>query len=127
MNKPLDAKSRNLLKGAIRRLFSRSTIRQEVIAQSKIEHIDTSRPRVKKWSKCPECKNLTPTYQMEVDHINPVVRLDETLEEMSWDLVVERIWCDIDNLKAICKPCHKLKSKAESKERRRIKREKKQC
>ena len=125
MNNPTNPKERNLIKGAIRRVFSRSELRKQAIDASRVEgYTDPNRPRVTKWSKCPECKQMTPTYLMEVDHVKPVVELDSTLEEMTWDELVNKIWCDITNLVAICKPCHKIKSKAEAKERRRLKKEK---
>lgn len=120
MKKPENAKERNLIKGAIRRVFSRSDLRKEVINNSRIEWYDPARPRVTKWSRCSDCQQATATYQMEVDHIVPLVPLGKKLEEMSWDEVVNRIWCDIVNLQPVCKPCHKAKSKVENAERRRL-------
>lgn len=125
MKQPSNAKERNLLKGAIRRVFSRSELRRLVIDSSRIDYTDASRPRVKKWSFCPECKKEIPTYLMEVDHVNPIIRPGESLEELSWDTLVERVWCEFNNLKAICKDCHKIKTKAENAERRRLKKESK--
>ena len=62
---------------------------------------------------------------MQVDHEVPVIRPGEVLEGLTWDEVVNRLWCDESNLRAICLPCHKLKSKAENTERRKLKKEKK--
>lgn len=120
MNNPSNPKERNLLKGAIRRVFSRSDLRKEVIAKSRIEWSDPSRPRVTKWSRCSSCGQPTATYQMEIDHVQPLVPLDKKLEDMTWNEVVDRTWCDILNLQPVCKPCHKAKSKIENAERRRI-------
>lgn len=125
MKKPNNAKERGLIKGAIRRVFSRSELRKEALSNSSIVHADPERPRVKKWSKCPICLSMTPTYKMQVDHIVPVIGLTETLEDLSWDLLVDRIWCSKENLKAICLICHKAKSKLENKERRKFQKEKK--
>src|SRR5579859_4509761 len=116
----MSAKERNLVKGAIRRVFSRSDLRRSVIESSVIKFLDPNRPRVKKWSLCPICKTNIPTYLMEVDHINPIVPLDKTLEDLSWDFLIDSIWCDKMNLKAICKDCHKVKTAAERKARRKI-------
>ena len=91
---------------------------------SRSKYVDPARPRVKKWSICPECKEYTPTYLMQVDHIKPIISLNETLEDLTWDELVDRIWCNHENLRAVCKPCHKIKTKEENKERRRIKKEK---
>lgn len=118
MKKPDNAKERNLVKGALRRVFSRSELRRLAIQSSTIDYIDPERPRVKKWSKCSQCGKNTPTYQLECDHLEPIVPVNTTLENMSWDDVVERIWCSVDNLRAVCKDCHKKKTKLENRERR---------
>lgn len=120
-NPRISNKERGLLKGAIRRVFSRSDIRRKVVALTVVQHHDPSRPRVKKWSVCPLCEQFIPTYQLQVDHRDPIVPTDTTLEDMSWDTVIDRVWCVENNLMAICKPCHKEKTKLENKERRKNK------
>jgi len=121
MNNPrMTVKERNPLKGAIRRVFSRSELRKKVLEASEFKgYIDPKRPRVKKWSLCRMCGTPTPTYLMQVDHIIPLVAIESSLEEMSWDEVVDRCWCSEESLQAICKdPCHKEKSRQEMKLRR---------
>lgn len=129
LKKPTNPKERNLLKGAIRRVFSRSMLRKEALDASRVfdvpKEIQELRPRVTKWSKCTDCKECTPTYLMEVDHISPIIKLDEQLEDLTWDKFIDRVWCALDNLVAKCKPCHKIKTKSENKERRRLKKERK--
>lgn len=121
MNKRITSKERGLLKGAIRRVFSRSDLRKEALEKVKIEHKDPKRLRVSKWGKCPICKMPEALYLFQVDHRVPIVPLDRSLEEMTWDEVVDRTWCPIENLQAICKPCHKIKTKEEAKERKKNK------
>lgn len=121
----MTVKERNLLKGAIRRVFSRSELRKQAVEVSRVQHTDVNRPRVTKWSKCPECKEFTPTYKMEVDHQEPIVPLNSSLEQMSWDDVVNRTWCDEKGLVALCKICHNMKTKAENKIRRDNKKQQK--
>lgn len=110
-------KERGLIKGGIRRVFSRSELRKSVIDGSRINHKDANRPRVTKWSYCNDCDKFIPTYLMEVDHVVPIVPITSSLEEMTWDEIVNRIWCDAHNLRAMCKDCHKLKTKEETKKR----------
>ncbi len=117
-NPRLTAKDRGLIKGALRRVFSRSDLRKQALEASRVEHVDPTRLRVKKWSRCPSCASYTPTYLMEVDHVLPVIPIDSTLELMTADELVSRIWCDATNLLAMCKGCHKIKTKAENKARR---------
>lgn len=121
MNSKLTPKERGLLKGAIRRVFSRSDLRKKVLDSSTVDHKDDNRPRVKKWSICFTCKKLVPKYKMVVDHILPVIRTDESFEELSLDLVIDRMWCSEDNLQPICPDCHDIKTKGERNERKRYK------
>ena len=117
-NPNLTVKERNLLKGAIRRVFSRSELRMKIINRSYVKHHDPTRPRVTKWSRCEVCQELSPKYKMAVDHKDPVIPVSTSLELMTWDELVNRIWCAEDNLQAICEPCHDKKSKQESAERK---------
>lgn len=122
MNPRMTKKELGLLKGAIRRVFSRSDLRRSVIAKARIEgYQDPSRPRVKKWATCQECKQPTPEYLMQVDHVNPIVPITTQLEHMWIDDLVNNVWCDEKNLNVLCKPCHSIKTKAENKLRREIK------
>jgi 5-methylcytosine-specific restriction endonuclease McrA len=125
MKNPDNAKERNLIKGSIRRVFSRSELRRQIVQLTVVNHLDPTRLRVKKWSNCPMCKEFVPTYLMEVDHVNPIIGLNETLEDLSWDTVVDRIFCNKNNLLAICKVCHAKKSSVENAERRKLKKERK--
>lgn len=124
MNNPKNPKERNLIKGAIRRVFSRSELRNKAIEKSLVkDYYDPQRPRVTKWCQCPKCGKMEARYKMQVDHERPVVPVGRSLEEMNWDEVIDRLWCDEENLIPMCIPCHALKTKEESKERRRLKKE----
>lgn len=125
LKKPSNPKERNLLKGAIRRVFSRSDLRRKIIdASLQKEYSDPSRKRVTRWGKCSNCKKLEPAYLLQVDHKDPIVPIGMTLEDMAWDQVIDNVWCDESKLQAICKECHKSKTKSEQAERRRLKKEK---
>lgn len=122
-NPRLNKKDMQLLKGAIRRVFSRSDLRKKIVDLVEIEHVDLKRPRVKKWAWCAICGEVVPKYTLQVDHIEPLQPIGVYLEEMTTDELVQRAWCVESNLQAICKPCHSIKSKLENSERRRIKKE----
>jgi 5-methylcytosine-specific restriction endonuclease McrA len=124
-NLRITPKERGLLKGAARRVFSRSELRKLALAAVSIIHADPERPRVKKWGQCPECTKLVPLYLFQVDHVSPIVPLDTPLEDMSWDSLINNIWCNPENLRAICITCHKTKTKAEAKERAKLRKERK--
>jgi 5-methylcytosine-specific restriction endonuclease McrA len=124
MKKPANPKERNLIKGAIRRVFSRSELRRKALDKAVVkDYSDPSRKRVTRWGKCSICNKLEPAYLLEIDHLEPVIPENSSLEQITWDELVNRVWCDEDKLQAVCKPCHKAKSKLENKERRRIKKE----
>lgn len=125
-NPRVSVKERNLMKGALRRVFSRSELRRLIIDKSIIiGYTDNNRPRVKTWCKCNTCGTPTPKSYMEVDHIEPVVPLNGSFQEMSLDEFINRVWCNENLLQAICEVCHDQKTKAENKERRRLKKERK--
>lgn len=118
---PNNPKERNLIKGALRRIFSRSVLRLEALNKHNIEHFDPNRPRVTKWSWCGECGIVEPRYLMQVDHEKPVIGVTESMESLTWDEVIDRIWCEPGNLLPLCKDCHKLKTSYENKKRREFK------
>lgn len=123
-NPRITKKERNLIKGGIRRVFSRSELRKKILEKSIIkEYGDPNRKRVTRWSKCDNCGKMEPTYLMQIDHKEPVVPINTSFDDMSIDDLVDNQWCDEDNLKPLCKPCHEIKTKAENKERRRLKKE----
>lgn len=124
-NPRITNKERNLIKGSIRRVFSRSELRKKVLEKSIVkEYGDPNRKRVTRWSKCDSCGKMEATYLMQLDHHTPVVPIDSSFDEMTLDELVDNQWCNEDNLKPLCKTCHEVKTKAENKERRRLKKEK---
>lgn len=118
-NPRITQKERNLIKGALRRVFVRSELRRRALKHNEVEHSDDKHPRVKRWSWCTTCGEVIPSYKTQVDHVIPLIPIDKTLEDFTWDELIDRLWCNEENLKLLCIPCHKLKSKLEAKERRK--------
>ena len=84
MKKPDNPKERNLVKGALRRVFSRSELRRRAVEKALVkDYVDPARPRVTKWGRCADCGKMEALYKMQVDHIEPVQPLGITLEEMT--------------------------------------------
>lgn len=125
MNSRVTPKERNLLKGAIRRVFSRSELRRKIISLSIVQHQDEKRKRVKTWCKCNKCGKLDAISRMSVDHKDPIIPIDSSFEQMSIDTVVDRLWCDENNLQTLCEECHDTKSAEERALRVKAKRERK--
>ena len=121
-NNRISPKERGLIKGALRRVFSRSDLRREVLQESIVPgHKDPNRPRVTKWSKCSMCSVMTPTYKRDVDHIIPVIPINKTQDQLTFDELVDNIWCVKSNLQTLCENCHNAKSKLENSLRRAYK------
>ncbi len=120
-NLRITPKDRNAIKGALRRAFSRSALRQSVLIDAIVEHGDPERPRVKVWCKCAACGKPEAKSYMIVDHILPVIPLDTTMEEMSLDDVVNNLWCDRNNLQVLDQLCHDVKTKEEKQLRKQYK------
>ena len=67
--------------------------------------------------RCAECLEPFVARDVQVDHINPVVDPAKGFED--WPTYMERLYCEADNLQVLCKPCHKEKTNAERKERKK--------
>jgi len=76
--------------------------------------------RQAKHYECNMCKEHFTAKDIEVDHIEPVV--DPDVGFVSWDLFIERLYCKMENLQALCKNCHKVKTKEERTVRKDAKR-----
>lgn len=118
MIKNVSKHDKDLIKAGLRRAMSRSDLRKEMISALIIEHSDPKRKRVKTWCRCPECGLPEAISNFQLDHISPIVPVDKTLDDLSTNEIADRVWCERDNLRPICKPCHKIKTRTEGIERR---------
>lgn len=125
-NPRISNKERGLLKGAIRRIFGRSDLRRRVVESAIVQgYTDPKRKAVKYWVKCADCGKMEAKSNVQTDHKHPVVPVNSSFAEMSFDTVVNRTWCEENDLQILCLECHKLKTKEENAERRRLKKERK--
>lgn len=118
-----DPATKNKIRGALRRAFSSSPFLSEIKNKQRVEKAAynkdgsvAKKPDV--WYKCEYCgqlakgaKNKKGLPYVQVDHTDPVIRIDRELH--SWDEFIERLYCSFDNLKVICSDCHKKKTKHE--------------
>lgn len=74
--------------------------------------------------KCNGCKKVVaPTTKIDsvskpnifVDHINPVVDPSEGF--VSWDVYIDRLFCEKSNLQVLCRKCHDKKTAQERKKK----------
>lgn len=104
------------IRGALRRAFARSPIVQEIVNRSRREipryKKDGSRHK-KNWvqRQCQVCGEWASSSKMAVDHITPVISIDEGFQD--WNEFIDRLWCDESNLQLICSVCHDSKTQSE--------------
>lgn len=72
--------------------------------------------------KCAMCGDLFKREFVQVDHIEPVS--DPTLnredKKVDWNVVVNRMFCEQENLQVLCEQCHKHKTLMETKTRKEV-------
>lgn len=105
------------IRGAIRRVFSRSPIVREVLmaGRREIPKFNKDGSRAKKDAvqyQCEVCMTWVSSTKVAVDHIDPVISVDDGF--IDWNTFVERLGFDRkDNLQRICDDCHNKKTNAE--------------
>ena len=65
--------------------------------------------------RCSSCNKVFPSREIQVDHVEPVV--DPFKGFISWDVYIDRMFCVVENLQALCKVCHKRKTADERRAR----------
>lgn len=65
--------------------------------------------------KCNVCKGEFPQKEVEVNHKLPVVPVEGFT---TWDVVIERMFCEKEGLEVVCKPCHKSITREENEQRK---------
>lgn len=119
------ARFRSMIVSALRR--SRWPVKYDVLKLAYVEDkINPRTGRKCKMYQCNACGNLFQQKEMAIDHKEPAVPIDgfggEKFLGYNWTELVQRLFCEIDGLQALCRECHKTKTKEERSERDRHKR-----
>lgn len=78
--------------------------------------------------ECAECKGHFRRCDINIDHIEPVVSLEEGFE--NWDKYIRRMFPVVQGFQVLCSSCHEVKTDLEKEMRkhyRRIKKERNIC
>lgn len=106
----------SFVKSALRSASVRWPPRYKVLNEAKRgKRINQKTGRLAEHYECAGCHNLFPSAAIALDHTEPVV---PTTGFVSWDDVINRLFCSAENLQVLCKECHKVKSKQENEERK---------
>lgn len=116
-NARVTQKEWGLIKSALRRVFARSELHQQVMKEGAIEHFDEARPRCRFYGWCQVCGTVTPRWLLVVDHLETFVEIGKNFTDYTLDEALDRLWCPLSNLQRICKECHSRKSKTEAAQR----------
>jgi len=65
---------------------------------------------------CSNCGNKVGNKDIKVDHINPVVSVEDGF--IDYNTYIQRMFVEIDGLSALCKKCHDIKTSVENKQRK---------
>lgn len=104
--------------------FIRSALRGATRRWGPIQEVKKAARRDRGIYECNVCKEHVPLKvdrknNVHVDHIHPAV--DPSKGFVSWDSLIERMFCEEEGLQVLCTECHDAKTnleKAEAKERR---------
>lgn len=102
----------SFIKSALRSGSQRWPPRYEVLNESKRgKKINPATGRLAEHHECNSCHGVFVAKSVVVDHIEPVVPVSGF---SSWDEVISRMFCPVDGLQVLCKPCHAIKTKEEN-------------
>lgn len=65
--------------------------------------------RIAQHFKCNSCHGEFTAKDIQIDHIEPIGY------DKSWDEFIDRLYCERENLQALCTTCHKAKTLTEKK------------
>lgn len=99
--------------GKLRELARYSPEKQFALRMAEIPDLKGSRGGRR--FRCNQCGKPFDVKDVQVDHINPIIPHGMTLDDLTYDTIVYRLFCSPDNLQVLCKPCHQDKTNAERK------------
>ena len=118
-----EARYHSFIKSGLRLLSRKWPVKWGVLDDACVgRKVNASTGKMAKHYTCDLCKGEFPAKDVEVDHINPVI---PTSGFVSWDETIERMFCEKDGLRVLCKECHKKVTQEERVAARNLKNNKK--
>lgn len=112
-----DGRLKTFIVSALRGAFRKYPTKHEVLKAAFVgKKVNKKTKRLSAHYVCNACKQEYPTSEVNVDHINPVVSVEDGFT--SWDSFISNLFCSADDLQVLCTDCHDKKTQQENKERR---------
>ena len=98
--------NKSRLRGYIRREWMYSRLRRDALAQARVE-----RGRY----KCSSCGNIFGPKEIDINHKVVVTPENGLNSGKDWGILIDRmLYCGLEGLEAMCKECHKTRTKEEN-------------
>ncbi len=112
----MDKKLKARIIAALRKISAQSDNRKKCLDAVKtrdlVGNFKNGNPKYLNQYRCKMCANKFKSTEVQVDHIIPVI--DPTAGFENWNKYMSRLFCDIENLQVLCKPCHVIKTNREN-------------
>ena len=113
-----DARFRSFVTSALRAASRRWPVKYKALkAAFAGRQVNAKTGKLAMHYKCAKCKKLFVAADVQVDHVQPVV--DPKKGFVGWDVYIDRMFCEIENLQVLCKSDHKIKTDQEKLERKK--------
>ena len=99
-----EARYFGFIRSALRKAWSRYPVRFQVLAEARRNKPKNKEGRHKFEFRCSKCKKWKQQKEVEVDHIVSCGSLKKYDDLPGF---VERLLCEKEDLRVVCKPCHK--------------------
>lgn len=107
-----EARFNSFVKSALRSASKRWPVKYQTLAGAYSgQRVNPRTGRLGKHYRCARCSGHFPAKEVQVDHIRPII--DPKVGFVSWDEVVNNMFCEADNLQCLCVTCHKIKTAEE--------------
>lgn len=114
-----EARYRSFITSALRSASRRWPPKYETLKEAFVDRIINKKTgKLAAHYRCAKCQQLFPAKDVQVDHVNPVV--DPATGFVSWDVYIDRMFCDSVNLQVLCTECHKTKTAKEKDAAKRV-------